>query len=72
MEDDEEDAQKDKQNNNRIPGVDLLPSNGKIPLEMDRILTDDDFRKIKRLMKKKEEDEQWGNKVDNQIQSDEN
>jgi len=37
---------------------------------MDRILDDEDFKKIKRLLKKKEEEAQWGNKVDNQIQSD--
>jgi protein SDA1 len=67
MEDEEEQV---VQSNDRIAGVELLPSNGKVPLEMDRILTDEDFRKIKRLLKKREEEEQWGNRVDNQIQPD--
>lgn len=40
----------------RIPGVELLQKEGKIPLEMDRILTDEDFKTIKKLMRRKEEE----------------
>lgn len=40
----------------RIPGVELLQREGKIPIEMDRILTDEDFKNIKKLMRRREED----------------
>ena len=52
----------------RIPGVELLQKEGKIPIEMDRILTDEDFKQIKKLMRKKEEEEERGKHSDNQIQ----
>jgi hypothetical protein len=32
----------------------LLGFSGEIPVELDRVLTDEDFKKIKRIMKKKE------------------
>lgn len=35
---------------------------------MDRILTDEDFKKMRKMMKKKEEEKSIGNIVDNQIQ----
>jgi len=35
--------------------VELLHTDGKIPIEMDRILTDEDFKNIKKLMRKREE-----------------
>lgn len=39
-------------------------------MEIDRILTDEDFKKIRRLVKKKEEEQQRSNIYDNQIPSD--
>jgi hypothetical protein len=38
-----------------------------VPVEMDRILTDEDFKKMKKSMKKKEEEKSWGHTFDNQI-----
>jgi hypothetical protein len=32
----------------------LLGQNGEFPVEIDRVMTDEDFKKIKRIMKKKE------------------
>jgi hypothetical protein len=52
----------------RIPGVEYLEQIGSVPVEMDRILTDEDFKRIKKLIKKKEEEKSWGNTYDNQIQ----
>ena len=46
----------------------MLQKEGKIPIEMDRILTDEDFKQIKKLMRKKEEEEERGKHSDNQIQ----
>ena len=36
----------------RIPGVELLQGEGGIPLEMDKILTDEDWKKIRKLKRK--------------------
>ena len=55
----EEQAQEMKKNEgpmSRIPGVELLQKAGQVPIEMDRILTDEDFKTIKKLMRKKEEE----------------
>lgn len=52
----------------RIPGVEYLEHNGQLPVQMDRILTDEDFKKMKKMVKKKEEERSWGNTFDNQIQ----
>ena len=41
----------------RLIGADLLKGQGDLPIEMDRILTDDDFKQIRRLIKKKEDEE---------------
>lgn len=48
--------------------MEYLEHVGSIPVEMDRILTDEDFKKMKKIMKKKEEERDWGNTFDNQIQ----
>ena len=54
--DDDQEQQENKRHgpNDRINGASLLPNQGSIPIEMDRVLTDEDFRQIRRLMKKKE------------------
>lgn len=66
-EDDHDEDGKKNGSAGRIPGVELLPNEGALPIEMDRVLTDEDFKKIRKLMKKKEEEEQRGNIMDNQI-----
>jgi hypothetical protein len=48
----------------RIPGVELLEYKGDIPIEMDRILTDDDFKRMKKLLRKKKEEAEWGGQAD--------
>ena len=41
-----------------IDGADLLAHNGENPIYMDRMLTDEDFKKIKYLQRKKREEEE--------------
>lgn len=41
-----------------IEGAELLLEDGAIPVYMDRILTDEDFKKIKFLRQKKAQDEE--------------
>lgn len=44
--------------NTTIDGVDLLDKGGDVPLHWDRILTDDDFKKIKYMKKKLQEEQE--------------
>ena len=44
-----------------IDGADLLEHKGEIPVYMDRILTDEDFKKIRKLKRKREEEKEWNN-----------
>lgn len=65
---DDEDETESRGPASRIAGAELLPNEGILPIEMDRILTDEDFKKMRKLMKKKEEDKQRERITDNQIQ----
>lgn len=65
----EEDAAKEA--SSRIAGVEYLEHEGDVPIEIDRILTDEDFKKMKKIMKKKEEEKNFGKIVDNQINDEE-
>jgi hypothetical protein len=67
-EEDAEDEESKKDASWRIPGVEYLEQSGSLPVELDRILTDEDFKRMKKMMKKKEDERSWGNTFDNQIQ----
>ena len=69
---DEEEDQETKQRGSvadRIAGASLLPSQGILPIEMDRVLTDQDFKKMRKLMKRQQEEDDKNNLMEgDQIQ----
>lgn len=42
-----------------IEGADLLQHKGDVPIYMDRILSDEDFKQIRKLRRKQEEENMW-------------
>ncbi len=39
----------------RIPGAELLEQKGDVPVERDRVFTDEDFKQMRKLMRRKKE-----------------
>lgn len=44
-----------------IDGAELLDHKGEVPVYFDRILTDEDFKQIRKLKRKQQEDKDWEN-----------
>jgi protein SDA1 len=53
--DGEEEEEENEEGGKRIPGVEFLEQKGNVHVEIDRILTEEDFKRMKKCMKKKED-----------------